>query len=155
MTFSYLNVNLARPIVQTLGASLIPHVMGRLGHHTIWVRSAALLGHTAALISSVAEKFLVKYHPILPYLAIPASLYAAKFVHRFSYPGVCFEQILDKKHFVIFTVVLAAIKCGVDNYGSATEAFLFGCCNTKKKQGGSLSSSSSSSSILTSGAPTN
>jgi hypothetical protein len=133
MTFSCLRVNLVRPIAQTLGASIIPYAMGRLGHNSVCVRSAVLLAHTTTLICSVAERFIPKDNQYLAYAAIPASLYVAKeFVHPFFYPGV--QQVMDNKNFAIFTVVLAAIKYGVDNFGAAADAFIFGGCETKEKK---------------------
>lgn len=116
MTFSSLfDINLVRPILQTVGTSLIPSIMGRLGHYTVDTQTAVHLGHVTSLTSAIAENFFSKENKNFAYLTIPACLYASQFVQRFFYPNS--PQGLDKKSFLVFSLVLMGIKYGVDRLG--------------------------------------
>lgn len=101
------------PAIQTAATFIADHVTGRLGGHTAKPQTVVLVSSIASVVSNLANNF---FHKAFAYYAsIPIGVGVGIAAHRFFYPSVPLEGVLDGKGALIIILVLATVKLVADN----------------------------------------
>ncbi len=102
-----LSLDLATPVFQTTSAVAAAHFLGRLGHLSVTLQSAALIAGVASVASALAQR--LTSNEILKYLTIPLGVGAGAAVHQYVYPAAQ-NAILDPKVLAGLTAILVIVK---------------------------------------------
>ncbi len=112
ITPAHFKIDTILPAIQTAAVYGTMEVLGRLGQYRVAAQTAVLIGSVASLVSSFVKNFDLHY--IVDYAAIPVSVGLGVLAHRFFYPAIPTQAVLDARGAVIITAVLAAVKLAAD-----------------------------------------
>lgn len=115
ITRDHFRIDTILPAIQTAAVYGTVEVLGRLGQYRVTLQTAMLVGTVASVVASlVTSLFRDLQSKVIEYGAILLGVATGILVHRFFYPAIATQAVLDTKGAMILTAVLAAVKLAAD-----------------------------------------
>jgi hypothetical protein len=112
-------VDLLPPLIETAAAAfftttlMTTQISGHLAHHLLSPQSVVVITAITSFASALIQNFIE--NDFLKYLSIPMAYSFAILSHRFIYPGVKWNHIIDLRGTVAILTIITLVKVIIEN----------------------------------------